>query len=140
VHDLIEELQEEYVVRYGGRDDTPVDPEQFAPPTGSFLVATQDGEPVGCGGLRRHDEQQVEVKRMFVRTPFRGRGLARVLLAALEDEARSLGYRRILMESGTAQPEAMALYESSGYERIPGFGYYRDSPENRCYAKDLTDG
>jgi GNAT superfamily N-acetyltransferase len=140
VHDLIEELQEEYVVRYGGRDDTPVDPEQFAPPTGSFLVAAQDGEPVGCGGLRRHDQVQVEVKRMFVRTPFRGRGLARVLLAALEDEARALGYRRILMESGTAQPEAMALYESSGYERIPGFGYYRDSPENRCYAKDLTDG
>ena len=137
VHDLIEELQEEYVLRYGGRDDTPVDPEQFAPPTGSFLVASRHGEPVGCGGLRRHDDRQVEVKRMFVRIPFRGLGLARVLLAALEDEARGLGYERILMESGTAQPEAMALYESSGYERIPGFGYYRDSPENRCYAKDL---
>jgi len=137
VHDLIEELQQEYVIRYGGRDETPVDPDEFSPPAGSFLVAYLDDEPVGCGGLRRHDDEQVEGKRMFVRSPFRGQGLSRLLLAALEDEARELGYRRILMESGTKQPEAMALYESSGFESIPGFGYYRNEPANRCYAKDL---
>ncbi|MFZ0324688.1 MAG: GNAT family N-acetyltransferase [Actinomycetes bacterium] len=137
VHALIEELQAEYVIRYGGRDETPVDPDEFAPPSGSFLVAYRDGEPVGCGGLRRHDDEQVEGKRMFVRSPFRGQGLSRLLLASLEDEARELGYRRVLMESGTKQPEAMALYESSGYQPIPGFGFYRDEPANRCYAKDL---
>jgi GNAT superfamily N-acetyltransferase len=91
-------------------------------------------------GLRRHDHEQVEVKRMFVRAPYRGRGLARALVGASEDEARRLGYRVVLMESGTAQPEAMALYESSGYVRTPGFGYYQDSPMNRCYAKSLADG
>ena len=48
-----------------------------------------------------------------------------------------MGFTRILMESGLAQPEAMALYESSGYERIPGFGHYRNEPQNRCYAKVL---
>jgi len=137
VFDLIEELQAEYVIRYGSRDETPVDPDEFAPPAGSFLVAYHENEPVGCGGLRRHDDAQVEGKRMFVRSPFRGQGLSRLLLAALEDEARALGYRRILMETGTKQPEAMALYESSGFMPIPGFGFYRNEPANRCYAKDL---
>jgi GNAT superfamily N-acetyltransferase len=136
---LIDELQEEYVVRYGSRDGTPVDPEQFASPSGSFLVARVDGVPVGCVGLRRHDDESVEVKRMFVRAPYRGRGLARALVRASEDEARLLGYRVVLMESGTAQPEAMALYQSSGYQPIPGFGFYKDSPLNRCYAKTLSD-
>ena len=74
---------------------------------------------------------------MFIRRPYRGRGYARELLALVEDEARSLGFSRVLMETGLAQPEAIGLYESSGYHRIPGFGHYRDSPMNRCYAKVL---
>lgn len=134
---LIEELQGEYVIRYGGRDETPTDPEQFAPPRGAFLVVRVDGVPAACAGMRRHSDTDVEVKRMFVRKPYRGRGLSRWLLARIEDEGRLLGYRRVLMETGLAQPEAMGLYESSGYEPIPGFGFYAHAPENRCYAKSL---
>ena len=134
---LIEELQQEYVVRYGGRDDTPVDPAQFAAPAGAFLVMRVDGEVAGCVGLRRHDDRRVEVKRMFVRPAFRGRGLSRWLLARVEDQGRTLGYTRVLMETGLKQPEAMHLYETSGYQLIPGFGHYAQAPENRCYAKDL---
>jgi GNAT superfamily N-acetyltransferase len=137
VHALVEELQEEYVERYGSRDDTPVEPGEFEPPSGAFLVARLADEPVGCVGLRRHDDERVEVKRMFVRRPFRERGFARELVRATEVQARAMGYRTVILESGTAQPEALGLYESSGYERIPGFGYYRDSPMNRCYAKRL---
>ncbi len=136
-HVLIEELQEEYVIRYGGRDETPVDPDDFAPPRGTFLLAHRDGEVVGCAGMRRRSRTEVEVKRMFIRQPFRGRGYSRGLLALIEDEARTLGFTRVLMETGLAQPEAMSLYESSGYERIPGFGHYRNEPQNRCYAKEL---
>ncbi|MCZ3387040.1 MAG: GNAT family N-acetyltransferase [Actinomycetia bacterium] len=136
-HLLIEELQEEYVIRYGGRDETPVDPDDFAPPRGTFLLAYRDGELVGCAGIRRRSDDDVEVKRMFIRQTYRGRGYSRDLLALVEDEARSMGFTRIMMESGLAQPEAMGLYESSGYERIPGFGHYRDEPQNRCYAKSL---
>jgi GNAT superfamily N-acetyltransferase len=136
-HELIEELQEEYVIRYGGRDETPVDPDDFAPPRGTFLLAHRDGNVVGCAGMRRRSETDVEVKRMFIRKPFRGRGYSRGLLALIEDEARRLGFTRVLMETGLAQPEAMSLYESSGYQRIPGFGHYRNEPQNRCYAKDL---
>jgi GNAT superfamily N-acetyltransferase len=136
-HGLVEELQEEYVLRYGGRDETPVDPTDFAPPQGAFLVARRNDELIGCAALRRRSNEDVEVKRMFIRRPYRGRGYARELLALVEDEARSLGFSRVLMETGLAQPEAIGLYESSGYHRIPGFGHYRDSPMNRCYAKVL---
>ena len=74
---LVAEVQQEYVTRYGGPDRTPVDPLQFASPYGAFFVATVDGEPIGCGGLRRHDDGVVEVKRMFVRSAHRRRGHAR---------------------------------------------------------------
>jgi GNAT superfamily N-acetyltransferase len=137
VQDLVEQVQAEYVVRYGGRDRTPVDPGEFAAPDGVFLVGRVDGRAVACGGFRRHDGTACEVKRMFVRPEHRGRGHARTLLAALEDAARGAGYGRVLLETGTGQPEAIALYESSGYTRVPGFGLYRSSPNNRCYGKDL---
>jgi GNAT superfamily N-acetyltransferase len=132
---LVDELQAEYVVRYGGRDATPVAAGEFEPPTGAFLVLYVGDDPAACGALRRHHEQDVEVKRLFVRRPYRGRGLSRRLMAELERTAAALGYRRVLVETGLAQPEAIALYESSGYARVPGFGHYRDSPQNRCYAK-----
>ena len=134
---LIRELQSEYTERYGGPDETPVDPDEFDAPGGAFFVAHRDGELVGCAGMRRHSATEVEVKRMFIRRPFRGRGWSRTLLSLVETEARDLGFARILMETGDAQPEAMSLYETSGYEPIPGFGHYRDSPLNRCYAKTL---
>lgn len=136
--ELIAELQDEYVIRYGGPDETTVDAREFDPPGGAFMVMRVDALPAGCAGLRKHDAEQVEVKRMFVRRAFRGQGHSRLLLAWVEDEARRLGYRRILLESGLQQPEAMGLYESSGYATIPGFGFYANSPENRCYAKTLV--
>jgi GNAT superfamily N-acetyltransferase len=134
---LISELQDEYVVRYGGPDETPVDPDEFAPPSGSFFLVHRDGAVIGCAGMRRRSVEDVEVKRMFIRTPFRGRGYSRALLALVEDEARALGFNRVLVETGLAQPEAMSLYETSGYDPIPGFGHYRNEPQNRCYAKTL---
>jgi GNAT superfamily N-acetyltransferase len=134
---LIAEVQQEYVARYGGPDRTPIDPTQFAPPYGTFFVATVDGEPIGCGGLRRHDEEVVEVKRMFVRAAHRRRGHARALLRALEDRARASGYRRVILETGLAQPEAIALYTSDGYTPIDGFGHYKDAPLSRSFVKDL---
>lgn len=137
---LIEEVQKEYIMRYGGRDATAVDADEFAPPDGAFVLALFDGEPIGCAGLRRHDADVVEIKRMYVRASHRRRGHARRLLRALEDRARDLGYRRVILETGTAQPEAMALYATAGYTRVPGFGHYRDAPESRCYGKDLMAG
>jgi GNAT superfamily N-acetyltransferase len=124
---LIAEVQQEYVVRYGSEDATPVDPAEFAPPRGLFLVAYVDGRPAACGGWRAH-ETDVELKRMYVSPAFRGRGLARAVLKELERTAAQAGYRRVILETGSKQPEAIALYRSSGYEPVPSFGYYKDAP------------
>jgi len=134
---LIEEVQQEYVRRYGGGDSTPVDPGDFAAPRGTFLVAQAAGAPVGCAGMRRHGDGVVEVKRMFVRAEHRRRGHARRMLSALEDWARRQGYRRVVLETGSAQPEAMALYASAGYLPVEGFGHYKDSDISRSFARDL---
>src|SRR5205807_2111906 len=114
---LIETLQQEYVERYGGPDDSPVQPEEFGPPHGRFLVGYLDTTPVAMGGLRRLDPATVEIKRMYVAPDHRGRGLSRIVLAHLEDLARTLGAQRVVLETGMKQPEAMRLYETSGYER-----------------------
>ena len=88
---LVAEVQQEYVRRYGGHDETPVDPAEFASPYGTFLVARVGTTAIGCAGLRRHGDGAVEVKRMFVRPEHRRRGHARRLLTALEDTARGQG-------------------------------------------------
>ncbi len=133
---LIAEVQQELVRRYGGPDETPVDPAEFAAPDGTFLVALLGGEPIGCAGLRRHGAD-VEVKRMFVRIEHRRRGHARRMLAELERWAADRGHRRVVLETGLAQPEAIALYEATGYRPIDGFGHYRDEPSSRSFAKEL---
>jgi GNAT superfamily N-acetyltransferase len=133
---LIAEVQQEYVVRYGEQDLTPVDPAQFAPPQGLFLVAYVDGVPAACGGWRAR-ETAVELKRMYVTPASRGRGLARAVLAELERTALEAGYPQVVLETGQRQPEAIALYESAGYTPVPRFGYYADAPEAVHLGKTL---
>ena len=141
---LNEEVQAEYVVRYGTPDQTEMDPAEFEAPAGAFYVGYRDDVPVTMGGWRfRPDvsrlgsERAVEVKRMYVAPHGRRGGLARLMLAHLEATARTAGADVIVLETGTAQPEAMALYESAGYQRIENFGYYRRYPDNRCYGRVL---
>lgn len=134
---LIEAVQRVYVARYGGRDETPVHPSEFAPPRGLFLVGRLSGEPVACGGWRIVEPGLAELKRMYVASGFRGRGLSRILLAALEDSARNVGISRLRLETGHRQPEAIALYETSGYTRIEKFGVYRHDPGSTCFGKSL---
>ena len=78
-----------------------------------------------------------EVKRMYVVPSGRGLGLARAMLAHLEDTARDAGAEVMVLETGMRQPEAIALYESSGYLPIAGFGFYKDAPLSRCLARSL---
>jgi len=126
--ELIEEVQQEYVLRYGGPDRTPVDPAEFEPPRGLFLVgfAGPDGAGIACGGWRSHGGD-AELKRMYVRRDARRGGLARELLAELERTALAAGHQRMILETGSKQPEAVALYRSAGYADIPAFGYYAEA-------------
>ncbi|MEU0003277.1 GNAT family N-acetyltransferase [Streptomyces sp. NPDC006314] len=143
---LNDEVQAEYHQRYGdGGDATALDPADFHPPRGVYLIAYDEYDrPVATGGWRgqdRNDEGNedgdAELKRMYVIQEMRGRGLARRMLAALEEDARMAGRIRMVLETGTKQPEAIALYASSGYEPCTKFGYYRHYEESRCFAKRL---
>src|SRR5258708_7220682 len=104
---------------------------------GVFLVARLDGEPVGCGALRRLDSATGELKRMYVAPAARRAGVGRGLLAELERHARLLGLRRVVLETGVLQHEAMGLYERAGYAHIPRFGEYADSPASVCLGRSL---
>jgi ribosomal protein S18 acetylase RimI-like enzyme len=141
---LVEEVQQEYVARYGGRDRTPYDPTEFEPPAGAFFVGYRDGVPVMTGAWRFRDDvtrlgspRPAEIKRMYVVPAARRAGLARLMLSHLEATARTAGAEVMILETGTAQPEAIALYEAAGYERVESFGHYRHAPLNRCYGRRL---
>lgn len=145
VQQLVREVQSHYVVIYGTPDESPVDPREFTPPRGRFVLASLGAEPVAMGGWRwrrdladRFDGAAVaEIKRMFVSPSARGRGVARRVLGHLEDSSRAEGVERLVLETGTMQPDAMALYERSGYEPVVPFGHYARSPFVRCYGKHL---
>jgi len=136
---LVAELGAELLDRYGIPDADPdhLSAEHLAPPTGAFVLAWVHDAAVGCGGVRRYGDGVGELKRMYVQPAFRGRGIARSVLAALEARARALGYGRLLLETGVRQPEAIGLYEAAGYVPIEPYGYYRSSPLSRCFAKPL---
>ena len=123
--------------RYGGGgDDTPVEAEDFAPPRGRFFVACDGDDLIGCAGWRAHGED-AELKRMYTAPSARGRGVARQMLATIEESARADGRRRIILETGDRQPEAIALYTSAGYHRIEDFGFYKDHAGVLSFARDL---
>ncbi|MCK9796118.1 GNAT family N-acetyltransferase [Isoptericola sp. 4D.3] len=141
------EQEAETAVRYGGPDDAPaIDPRSIV----VTLVARVGGRPVGTAAVRdvsgtddrrgrgtTHPAATGEVKRVYVHPDARGRGVAKRLMAELERSARSVGFRRFVLETGTAQPEAMGLYESIGYEPVEKFGDHAAFEEQRCYGKRL---
>jgi GNAT superfamily N-acetyltransferase len=139
-------VQLEYVELYGDGDVTLLDPSEFESPHGLYLVAYDAaGTPVATGGWRAMDasplghlDGDAEVKRMYVVPEARGNGLARRILAALETSAGEAGRARMIMETGTEQPAAIALYLSSGYAPTEKFGHYRFEDTSRCFAKPLA--
>jgi GNAT superfamily N-acetyltransferase len=141
---LVAEVQAEYVERYGGPDETPLDDGVFDPPSGAFFLGYLDGVPVAMGGWRLRSDVHpwgcrlaAEVKRMYVASAGRRQGFARAVLARLESSARAAGADVMVLETGTAQPEAIGLYTASGYRLIDKFGYYAWSPQSRCFGKRL---
>ncbi len=136
------EVQQEYGRLYGGDgDQSPIDPREFVPPRGHFVVAEVGGEAVAMGGWRRGGPvgpDEAEIKRMYVRPAHRRRGLSRVVLSELERSARDSGITRLVLETGQAQPEAIALYRSTGYVDVPPtFGHYVSSPLSVHLGKRL---
>lgn len=136
---LIRALNDELDERYPEADANHfrLDPEEVAPGRGVFLVAYADGEPVGCGATRLNEPDTAEIKRMYVMPAYRGRGIAGHLLSALEEHAKMLGARQLVLETGDRQPESLAVYRRAGFEEIPRFGEYVDSLLSLCMGKKL---
>ncbi|GAC1329914.1 MAG: GNAT family N-acetyltransferase [Mycobacteriales bacterium] len=135
---LVAAIQADMVTRYGAPDSTFLDVSMFRPPEGLVLVAYRDGVAVAGAGFRRQRAEVAEIKRMYVVPAARGLGLARRLLAAIEESAAAAGYRELWLETGTKQPEAMALYASAGYKPVARFGTYADEPDARHFGKPLA--
>ncbi|MDD1771455.1 MAG: GNAT family N-acetyltransferase [Methanomassiliicoccales archaeon] len=111
--------------------------EQFRAPRAVFLIAWSAGSPVGCGAFKTLNENIAEVKRVFVKEAFRRNGLARQIMQDLERRAVAYGYKSIFLESGERQPEALSLYESLGYERVPCDGKVPCEDWSVCFEKTL---
>jgi ribosomal protein S18 acetylase RimI-like enzyme len=131
---LERKAQEFYVTIYGGPDETPFTMADFSPPRGAFFVGYLDGEAVAMGGWRFRTpavpqvaRRPAEIRRMFVHERVRGRGLGRIVLAALEASAAAAGADWMLLETGQPQVAAIGLYRSSGYVDVERFGHYADS-------------
>jgi ribosomal protein S18 acetylase RimI-like enzyme len=123
-----------YIKIYGGPDDTPFTTADFSPPRGAFFVGYLKGDAVAMGGWRfrtpgvpRVAQRPAEIRRMFVHERVRGRGFARLVLAALEASAAAAGADWMLLETGQPQVAAVSLYRSSGYVDVERFGYYAAS-------------
>jgi putative acetyltransferase len=141
---LIAALNAELSARYPepGATHFNLDPDEVAPGAGAFIVARWLGRPVGCGALRclaRELGPRVgELKRMYVAPEMRGKGIGQALLSELEAEARMLGLAQLVLETGTRQEEALALYRRAGFTHIPPYGEYTASPGTSvCLTKAL---
>jgi GNAT superfamily N-acetyltransferase len=121
---LLAELAIEYAQRYGGTEQRIMNwlrsypAAEFAPPGGGLLIGLLDGQPVTGGAFRRFDADTAELKRIWTVSGQRRRGHAKALLAELEAEIKDRGYFRVYLTTGDRQPEAEALYLSSGYTRL----------------------
>jgi GNAT superfamily N-acetyltransferase len=136
---LIIELSAELGTLYGGDGTAAFVASDVTVPRAAFVVAWLDGFPVGCGALRptKEKEDTAEVKRMYVRPVARGKGLSLRILGKLESLASDFGYKTVILETGIRQPQAIGLYETSGYVRMGCYGQYEDDPLSLCFQKSL---
>ena len=138
VDDLLTEMAERY-------DDDPDTIARTDPDATWVLLVDDDGTTIGSGALQRLSKSKPdaasghgEIKRVYVVPAARGRGLSRQLMAALVDLARELGFSWLQLETGDVQPEAIGLYESSGWTRVPNYGQYEGDPRSVCFGLDVS--
>jgi GNAT superfamily N-acetyltransferase len=137
---LIAALNAELAGMYSehGANHFAIDSEEVAPGRGAFLVAYQGTTPVGCGAVRLLDAATGELKRMYAAPAVRGQGVGRALVDALQAEARRLGAKRLVLETGIRQHAALALYHRCGFRPIPLYGEYLTTPTTSvCLGKEL---
>lgn len=103
----------------------------------NVIVVYKNGLPIGCGAVRKYNEDTMEIKRMFVKPSNRGQGIATTILTELEEWSLELGFKYCILETGKNQPEAIELYKKSNYTIIPNFGKYIGSENSICFKKAM---
>lgn len=134
---LIAELDADLVARYPGEPVNGIEPAQFREAAGYFVLAKAGEQLVGCGAFKPYNDSTIELKRMFVRSMFRGHGTGRAIVRALEAEGKRRGYVESILETARRMPEAIALYRGCGYEAFPRYGQYVDSERSVCMRRTL---
>jgi putative acetyltransferase len=104
----------------------------------NIVVVYDNNIALGCGAFKLYENKTVEIKRMFVTPECRGKGIATIVLQALEIWAKELGYEACVLETGKKQPEAIALYLKNGYTIIPNYGQYENIENSVCMKKTLS--
>jgi putative acetyltransferase len=105
----------------------------------TVLIIYDIDRPIGCGCFKRFDKDTAEIKRMFIESDYRGKGISKVILKELENWASGLGFLRFVLETGKKQPEAIGLYQNYGFNRIDNYGQYADLPNSFCFEKILKN-
>jgi GNAT superfamily N-acetyltransferase len=134
---LIEELESHLASLYPSESRHGYSVEKLIAQGVAFFLIRDEGVAAGCGGIQLFGQEYGELKRMYVRPEFRGRGFAKLLLDHLIDYAQRHGVMLVRLETGIHQSAAIALYESAGFRAVPPFGDYREDPLSRCYEKRL---
>lgn len=102
-------------------------------------IVAYDGDfPIGCAAFKKYDDECAEVKRVFIKREYRGKGISKKLMELLENSAKKQGFRSLILESGEPLVAAMALYKKIGYKIIPNYGQYKDMPESVCMKKNIN--
>ena len=101
------------------------------------IVVYDHGRAVGGGAIRRYDDENIELKRVFVHNEYQGQGIGSRLVSLLIEWAAELGYRRMILETGELLAESCAVYKKLGFAVIPNYGPYADMPESLCMAREI---
>ena len=101
------------------------------------VICFDNEEAIGCGSFKKYDNKTVEIKRMFVKPDYRGKGAATLVLKELEMWAKENNYFSAILETVKEQPEAVALYTKNGYTLIPNFGQYKNIKKSVCMCKNF---
>ena len=101
------------------------------------IIASENGQAVGCGAIKGYGTDTMEVKRMYTLPAYRGKGIAGNILSALETWAVELNFKKCILETGRRQPDAIGLYQKHGYHTIPNYGQYAGIENSMCFEKIL---